>query len=493
MILRVGDRLGDYEVLAPLSAGGMGTLYLARRSGAAGFSRPVAIKVLRPELLDDDESVRMFVQEAHLCAYIRHPNVVQVEHLGEARGSYYLVMEYVHGLSLRELTRLARRQGKCLAPHVAAYIVTKVAAGLHGAHEARDRDGNWLGVVHRDVSPSNVLISVDGHVKLIDFGIARARSRDQTAQGVIKGKLRYMPPEQARGETVDRRADVFSLGVLAWELFTTRRMHEGLSDLALLGAVREPMVTSIRRDRPNIREGVDAAIMRALESDREERFATARGLAEALQSADSKVATVSPYELATVVQTFVDTEALDAALPRSVRRADVVTASDVPPPTGSASAPVHTLTMDVEPVAAPVVQPMEPPASPEPVPRRARALPWIGIAALVVAAAIGTGVGLWSVANPQASSLDEKSAMASEPVELEEATGEDNAAETSAETPTETPSAGVETGVEATEEPAKRPRASARNRPRMVAPMIRMEENPRVVMHGDQTFVLPTE
>ena len=223
--LAAGSHVGGYEIVAPLRAGGMASLYLARRIGPAGFSRPVAIKVVHAHLASDRAFVEMFLDEARLSARIIHPNVVHVEELGEAGGSFFLAMEYVHGTSLSVFLGRLVESRRMLAPEAACAIAMKVADGLHAAHEAKDEQGEPLQVIHRDVSPQNVLIGLDGHVKLIDFGVAKARGRmQQTEAGSLKGKLRYMAPEQAWGRAIDRRIDVYALGVVLWETLTARRL-----------------------------------------------------------------------------------------------------------------------------------------------------------------------------------------------------------------------------------------------------------------------------
>ena len=251
-MFELGDKVGEYEIVARLKSGGMATLFLAHRRGAAGFQRFVAIKVVHPHLATDASFVRMFVDEALLSARIVHPNVVHVEELGEAEGTYFLVMEYVHGCSLSLLVRALARRKRMLAAEIATSIVMKVADGLHAAHETRGDLGELLGVVHRDVSPQNVLLAYQGHVKLIDFGIAKASGRSQqTEAGSIKGKFRYMSPEQAWGRPVDRRSDVFALGIVLWELLAARPLFDAANDLLVLENVRHPMVEAPSRWLPS--------------------------------------------------------------------------------------------------------------------------------------------------------------------------------------------------------------------------------------------------
>gem|GEM_PF-1330339 len=284
-------RIGNYEIISHLKAGGMATLYLARRTGAAGFARHVAIKVVHPHLAKQNGSfVRMFLDEALLCARIHHPNVVHVEELGEADGVYFLVMEYVHGAALSQFMKALAERKRRLTPELAVSIAIQVADGLHAAHELRGEDGHSLGVVHRDVSPHNVLLSYAGHVKVIDFGIAKARSHvNETQTKSLKGKLRYMAPEQAFGRPVDRRTDVYALGIVLWELLTLRRLFDGNDDFALLDQVRDPVRVPPSKYAQGIPPALDAAVLRALSPNSDDRPASMqefrRLLAEAVPGA----------------------------------------------------------------------------------------------------------------------------------------------------------------------------------------------------------------
>ncbi len=302
-MLKVGQRLGTYEVVAQLTSGGMATLFLARRVGAAGFARSVALKVVQPELARDPHFVRMFIDEAKLAARIQHPNVVHVEELGERDGFYFLAMEYVHGVSLAELLRELHSQKRRLAPAVATYIATQVADALHAAHETRSDKGRRLEVVHRDVSPQNILISSNGHVKLIDFGIAKALGRQsRTNVGALKGKLRYMSPEQAHGRPVDRSTDLYALGIVLWEMLTMRRLFRAPSELALLDQVRAPQIESPDTLVSDLPRGLVTAVMKTLSIEAKQRPASALELRRALASAVAGVEEVDSTQLAELLE-----------------------------------------------------------------------------------------------------------------------------------------------------------------------------------------------
>jgi serine/threonine-protein kinase len=289
-VIGVGTRIREYEIVAHLRAGGMATLFLGRRLGAAGFHKLVAVKIVHPHLAKDPSFVQMFVDEALLSARIQHPNVVHVEELGQAEDTYFLVMEYVHGVSLSQLLTALAKMGRRLTPELAVHIAIKVAEGLHAAHETTGDDGQLLGVVHRDISPQNVLVSSRGHVKLIDFGIAKAAGRiQQTTSASLKGKIRYMAPEQAFGRAVDRRTDVYALAIVLWEMLTMRRMFTADNDFALLDRVRNPEHRPPSDHAPGLPPALDAAILRALSVDALHRTPTAlefrRDLAAAMPSA----------------------------------------------------------------------------------------------------------------------------------------------------------------------------------------------------------------
>ncbi len=275
--MRRGDKLKNYEILAELRPGGMGTLYLATRLGAAGFRQYVAIKLIHPHLSIEPRFVSSFVNEALLGARIAHPNVVRVEELGEEEGRYFLVMEYVHGCSVSALLRKLRDSGRMLKPATAVAIAARAADGLHAAHETTDDSGASLGLVHRDVSPQNILLSVSGAVKLIDFGIAKAMAQGvETATGLLKGKIRYMSPEQAFGRPLDRRSDVYALGIVLWEMLTQRRLFKGGDDLAVLDVVRAPQIPPPSQYVRDVPEALEAVLMQALRIDPAERPATAQ-------------------------------------------------------------------------------------------------------------------------------------------------------------------------------------------------------------------------
>jgi serine/threonine-protein kinase len=276
-----GSRLGKYELVRRLAVGGMAEIFLARVKAAHGFEKLVVVKRILPQYAEDEDFVRMLLDEARLAATLHHPNVVQVYDMGvdEETGQSFFSMEWVHGQDLRRIVRACLDAQKWLPLEHVLAIATGVAAGLHHAHEQTGLDGRPLEIVHRDVSPSNVLVTYTGSVKLVDFGIAKATSAQTTTRhGTLKGKIPYMSPEQCRGERLDRRSDVFSLGTVLWELSTGHRLWKADNELATLSRIANedpPPPSSRRADYP---PELEAIVMRALRRDRDERYQTAQEL-----------------------------------------------------------------------------------------------------------------------------------------------------------------------------------------------------------------------
>src|SRR3954447_3586724 len=280
----LGKRLGKYEILALLALGGTAEIYLARIAGAAGFEKYVVVKCLHDHLADDTEFVKMFLDEARLAAHLDHSNIVQTMELGEHQGRYYMVMEFLAGLSLAMIVRRAaeRLPNARIPIPLVLNILAQSAAGLHYAHD-KAINGRALNIVHRDVSPQNLVISFEGVVKVVDFGIAKAELREtRTRSGTIKGKFAYMSPEQCVANNVDRRTDVFALGVIGHELLTGRRLFKRRSPYETYQSVidcdvKPPSATSHELD-----PALDAVIMRALTKDKADRYPSAEAFGDAL-------------------------------------------------------------------------------------------------------------------------------------------------------------------------------------------------------------------
>ncbi len=275
--------IGRYEIVGRIAVGGMAEIFLGRETGPRAAQRELVVKRILPKAHDSETHVESFVHEATLCMRLRHPVICAIYEFGQEGESFYIAMEYVHGVSLRELADRARAQGGLPVP-IAAKIVADVAGALHYAHTARGDDGEPLGIVHRDVTPENIMIGFDGTVKLLDFGIAKARSQTQkTQQGELKGKFAYMSPEQYQGSDLDGRADVFSLGVCLHEALVGGTLFARGSEFETVAAILfGETPPSVRETRPEVPEAIDAIARLALAKAREQRFQTAEEMQLAL-------------------------------------------------------------------------------------------------------------------------------------------------------------------------------------------------------------------
>jgi serine/threonine-protein kinase len=275
--------VGRYAIYQEIASGGVGSVRFARLVGPAGFSRTVAVKVPHPNLAKDREFALMLLDEARLAARIRHPNVVPILDVVQAAGDILLVMEYVHGEALSKLDATAKQRGEPIPLAISASLITDTLHGLHAAHEATDERGEPLGIVHRDVSPHNILVGIDGVARLVDFGIAKAAGRLQSttdaARGEVKGKYAYMAPEQARGEPVARVADTFAAAIVFWELLTGERLFLGRTQAESLHRVLVGRVRPPRAINPDLPEAIDAVLVKALSRDPAARYQTAREMA----------------------------------------------------------------------------------------------------------------------------------------------------------------------------------------------------------------------
>jgi serine/threonine-protein kinase len=277
--------VGRYLLFDEIAAGGMAAVHIGRLLGPAGFSRTVAIKRLHAQFARDPEVSSMFLDEARLAARIRHPNVVSTLDIVECQGELFLVMDYVHGLSVARLWALARRQNRRVPLRVASGIVIDTLAGLSAAHEAKNDYGDALGIVHRDVSPQNILLGADGVARVADFGVAKARSRAQTTfRGYVKGKLAYMSPEQLQSQPVDQRTDVFAASVVLWELLTGERLFRDDDQAATIAKIMLSASPPPSALRAELDPRVDHVVARGLAKAQSDRFETARDMARALEA-----------------------------------------------------------------------------------------------------------------------------------------------------------------------------------------------------------------
>ncbi|HEY5284170.1 MAG TPA: serine/threonine-protein kinase [Polyangia bacterium] len=280
--------VGRYVMYGEIASGGMASVHLGRLCAAVGFSRTVAIKYLHPHFARDSEFISMFLDEARLVSRIQHPNVatpLDVVLLEESE-ELFLVMEYIHGQSLARLLKSAHAMKVIVPAAISAGIMSGALHGLHAAHEAADELGAPLNIVHRDVSPHNIMVGVDGVPKVLDFGVAKAVSRIQsTQQGQVKGKVSYMAPEQLQSALVDRRADIFAAGIVFWEALTLQRLFESDNPAAAISKVLTTPIPAPSTKNPNVSPALDSVTLKALHRDVNQRFQTAREFAEAIEEA----------------------------------------------------------------------------------------------------------------------------------------------------------------------------------------------------------------
>ncbi len=303
-----GHTLGRYELLIPIAKGGMAVVFAARMKGTRGFQKLVAVKTIRSEMTEDPLFEQMFLDEASLASKIRHPHVVEILDLGEDKGVLYLVMEWIDGEPLHVILKEAAKKGG-VPLSVAVRVTMQLAAGLHAAHELRDDAGKLYGVVHRDISPQNVLITGEGVAKLVDFGVAKAQGRagGETVAGQVKGKVPYMAPEQARGDAVDRRSDIFSLGIVLFMMTTGKHPLRRENDAAtIMNICSDARVVHPSKLVPGFPPKLDLTIMQALEKDPAKRFPTANDFLRALdQSLPSSMRASTDEEVSSFVRNLV--------------------------------------------------------------------------------------------------------------------------------------------------------------------------------------------
>jgi serine/threonine protein kinase len=306
--------VGRYALFDEIAAGGMATIHLGRLVGPVGFSRTVAIKTLHPQFGKDPEFVEMFLEEARLASRIQHPNVISTLDVATTEGEVFLVMEYVAGESLAKLVRSALKKGEHMPVEIAASVLSGMLHGLHATHEAKNEQLEPMHIVHRDVSPQNVLVGLDGVARIFDFGVAKAAAmRSQsTSDGQMKGKLSYMSPEQLNSRDVDRRTDIFAAGVVAWECLTGRRLFSGSDPGEVLAKVLTLDITPPLDVLATIPRALSATVMRALERSPEQRWQTARDFAIELERS-------SPLAAPHIVGDWVERNASEAVQDRRHR------------------------------------------------------------------------------------------------------------------------------------------------------------------------------
>ena len=365
----MNDRYALYGVMA---SGGMAVVHYGRLRGPVGFSRIVAIKRLLPQMAADEDIAPMFIDEARLASRIRHPNVVPTLDVVDGGGELYLVMEYVHGETLSRLMSVLKKTSERVPPRVVIAIVCGILQGLHSAHEAHNEAGLPLRIVHRDVSPQNIIVGTDGIARLLDFGIAKAADRVATTrEGQIKGKIRYMSPEQLLGTGVDRATDIYAASVVLWELMSNARMYGDVDNAAIIGKLMSDEVDP-PRNVPSELDALVPIVMRGLAHDVSKRFATALDMALAIEAA------VTP-DSAARVGAWVELTAREALQKRSEQIARIESGEEEPQPSSLSSPRVDSST------AAPIARET----------RIETRRSWLGPVALGVLACAGTGALVW--------------------------------------------------------------------------------------------------
>ena len=389
-----GNRFGQYILQDHIATGGMAEVHKARMMGMEGFQKTVAIKRILSHLTENDEFVTMFIDEAKLAAQLNHNNIIHIYDLGKIERSYYIAMEYIEGRDLRSLIKDCRDRDVQLPIPISLHVTTLLAGALDYAHRKRDFDNRALGLVHRDVSPQNVLISGEGDIKLCDFGIAKAASKaSHTRAGALKGKLQYMSPEQGWGKSIDHRSDIFSLGLVLYEMLTGNKLFSGDSELSILEQVRNPDIKPPSEINPDIPADVDKTVMRALEPEREKRYQSARDFQRDLEKVIKKHEWATDgAALALLMKELAGgKEITSASAAKTTKKKDTKTPPPKPPqstqetpsqqPPDKAAAKAQT-----EPTEAPAAV-VEAIAVDEPPPKKSNTL-WllIGAAALIVVA-----------------------------------------------------------------------------------------------------------
>jgi serine/threonine protein kinase len=302
------DSFGPYRLIDRVAVGGMAEVFKAKRSGVEGFEKIVALKRILPHLSENKEFLDMFVDEAKMVAGLTHPNIVQIFDLGRIESSYYIAMEYVHGRDLRTVMKRARNKGLRMPLDLSLRVVSQVCSALEYAHRKKDARGRPMEIVHRDVSPQNILITFEGNVKLADFGIAKAATRvSSTDQGALRGKLLYMSPEQAWGRAIDNRSDVFSLGIVLYEMVTEQKpfLVTG-SEMTILEMVRKCVITAPREINPRVPEALDRVVMKALARNPDERYQDAGQMQRGIEKILRERPPVTARDLARFLELLYD-------------------------------------------------------------------------------------------------------------------------------------------------------------------------------------------
>ncbi|MBX3125510.1 MAG: protein kinase [Polyangiaceae bacterium] len=302
-----------YRVIEKIASGGMAEVFRAESAGLEGFKKTVAIKRVLPHLAEKKQFIGMFLDEARLSATLSHSNCVQVFDIGVGDDTYFIVMEYVDGADLKAVIEYQKRIGRPIAPEIACLICVRICEGLAYAHEMKDSKGHVQGIVHRDMSPPNVLITKHGEVKIVDFGLAKANSQlEKSEPGIIKGKFSYLSPEAALGQPIDARTDIFAVGIILWELLAGRRLFIGDTDLDTVRQVQAARIPPLAQFNPAVTPELEQVVQRSLARDPAQRYSTARDLGRDLNVVLFQVGRpVSSFDIASLVQPVVQARQTD--------------------------------------------------------------------------------------------------------------------------------------------------------------------------------------
>ncbi|RLB54324.1 MAG: protein kinase, partial [Deltaproteobacteria bacterium] len=386
----------------------MAEIHIAKQRGMEGFEKIVVIKTILPHLVSNQEFVQMFLDEARIAARLTHPNIVQIYDLGRVANNYFIAMEYVQGENLRQVARACRKNGRLIPVEHTVKIISQACEGLHYAHNKTDPAGQPLNIVHRDISPQNILVSFEGVAKIVDFGIAKAATQYQeTRAGVLKGKYSYMSPEQCTGQPIDGRSDIFSMGIVLWELVTGVRLYKRDSELMILKDITEGNVPSPRQVNQRIPAELEAIILKCLEKNPPDRFQTALELHLALeqflknQDLTSSTVHISAFmrslfadkleNLRKIEQAQAAGQRLEEFLFDDIEQSDVYTPGTTP--ARQTTTPVSAVSGSQPIIPKPttgVSRMISAPAAP------ARRVPWIGLF-LGLLVLVGAGIVLWKL------------------------------------------------------------------------------------------------
>src|SRR3954447_496041 len=397
-----GIKFGQYVLLEKIATGGMAEVWKARMRGVEGFQKIVAIKKILPHLSDNQDFIEMFVDEANLAAQLNHNNIIHIYDLGKIQSSYYIAMEYIDGYDLKNILKKAQERDQPLSVEIALFIASKIAAALDYAHRKRDFEDKEMGLVHRDVSPQNVLISEEGDIKLCDFGIAKAASKaSHTQAGALKGKLQYMSPEQAWGRNIDKRSDIFALATVLFEMLTARKLFSGDNELSILEQVREARVTPPSQYNDEVTPQIDAIVLKALQKDPANRYQTA---GEMQRDLDAVLYSFKPTPTSADLAIYMHRLATSVATPAHTMEMH----APEPPQAANELKPLRPAPVVATPSSIPTSVPAAMPAAVVATPAKKPPVVPIAIVAILV---IGAAIAYFAMRKPKAAPIPTKPAV----------------------------------------------------------------------------------